>query len=226
MNWKLALVFLRIVPPLSIATAIYQKKLIRTQRLARKTNSKITAGFNEEIAGVRTTKAFVREEENLKEFQTLTAEMFDYSLRNSLHAAVYLPIVMSLGAAGVGLAVWRGGLLAVGGECIALIGETGSGKSTIVKVLCRFYEPTQGRILIDGVDYRNLPLHWLQSTLGMVLQEPHLFSGTIRENIRYGRLDATEAEVESVARQVGAAAFIASLPAGYGTEVGGSGKRP
>ena len=116
MNWKLALVVLSIVPPLSIATAIYQKKLIRTQRLARKTNSKITAGFNEGIAGVRTTKAFVREEENLKEFQALTAEMFDYSLRNSLQAAVYLPIVMSLGAAGVGLAVWRGGLLAVGGD--------------------------------------------------------------------------------------------------------------
>jgi len=111
------------------------------------------------------------------------------------------------------------------GECIALIGETGSGKSTIVKVLCRFYEPTQGRILIDGVDYRNLPLHWLQSSLGMVLQEPHLFSGTIRENIRYGRLDATDAEVESVARQVGAAAFIASLPGGYDTEVGESGNR-
>lgn len=318
MNWKLALVVLSIVPPLSIATAIYQKKLIRTQRLARKTNSKITAGFNEGIAGVRTTKAFVREEENLNEFQTLTAEMFDYSLSNSLQAAVYLPIVMSLGAAGVGLAVWRGGLLAVAGdlalgdlfvfmqyaglfhipiqemaqrftglqaaqasaerlqslldtepeirdsedvhdvtgsireiafdkvhfaykeggpvltdfnlritagECVALVGETGSGKSTIVRVLCRFYEPTQGRILIDGVDYRNRPLHWLQSNLGMVLQEPHLFSGTIRENIRYGRLDAADAEVESVARQVGAAAFIARLPGGYDTEVGEGGNR-
>ena len=76
---------LSIVPPLSITTAVYQKKLIRTQRLARKTNSKITAGFSEGIAGVRTTKAFVREEENLKEFQSLTGEMFSYSLENSLH---------------------------------------------------------------------------------------------------------------------------------------------
>src|SRR5213594_3539517 len=116
MNWKLALIILSIVPSLSIATAIYQRRLIHTQRLARKTNSKITAGFNEGIAGVRTTKAFVREEENLREFQTLTSEMFDYSLRNSLQAAVYLPIVMSLGAAGVGLALWRGGLLAFAGS--------------------------------------------------------------------------------------------------------------
>jgi ATP-binding cassette subfamily B protein len=77
MNWKLALIILSIVPPLSIATAIYQRRLIHTQRLARKTNSKITASFNEGIAGVRTTKAFVREEENLREFQTLTSEMFD-----------------------------------------------------------------------------------------------------------------------------------------------------
>jgi ATP-binding cassette, subfamily B, bacterial len=111
------------------------------------------------------------------------------------------------------------------GESVALVGETGSGKSTIVKVLCRFYEPTQGRILIDGVDYRNIRLHWLQSNLGMVLQEPHLFSGTIRENIRYGRLDATDEEIESVAKQVGAASFIEGLPDGYQTEVGESGNR-
>jgi ABC-type phosphate transport system ATPase subunit len=77
------------------------------------------------------------------------------------------------------------------------IGETGGGKSTVAKLLCRFYELT-GNILIDGVDYRKRSLHWLQSNLGIVLQEPHLFSGTIRENIRYGRLAATDAEVEAV----------------------------
>ena len=86
--------------------------------------------------------------------------------------------------------------------------------------LCRFYEPTEGSVLIDGVDYRKRSLHWLQSNLGVVLQEPHLFSGTIRENIRYGRLDATDAEVETVARQIGASDFIARFPDGYNTHVG------
>src|SRR4029453_12485957 len=63
------------------------------------------------------------------------------------------------------------------GECVALVGETGGGKSTVAKLLCRFYEPTSGSIRIDGVDYRKRSLHWLQSSLGIVLQEPHLFSG-------------------------------------------------
>jgi ATP-binding cassette subfamily B protein len=320
MNWRLALVVLCIVPPLSVVTTIYQKKLIRVQRLARRTNSKITAGFSEGIMGVRTSKAFVREEENLKEFQTLSTEMFRYSVEGARYAAVYLPIVMTIGATGVGLSMWRGGLLTLSGalplgqlvafmqyaalfhnpiqelaerftgvqaaqvsaerlqslldavveiqdgsdldsrppegrireivfdraafsyaqggpvltdfnlrirsgECVALVGETGGGKSTVAKLLCRFYEPTSGSIRIDGVDYRKRSLHWLQSSLGIVLQEPHLFSGTIRENIRYGRLNATDAEIEAVAEQVGVSKFIAGFPDGYGTEVGEGGNR-
>jgi ATP-binding cassette, subfamily B, bacterial len=320
MNWKLALIVLFIVPPLSLATAVYQKKLIRTQRLARRTNSKMTAGFSEGIMGVRTSKAFVREDENLREFQVLTTEMRGYSIQNASYAAVYLPIVMTVGATGVGLAMWRGGLLTLRGalplgnliafmqyaglfhapiqemaerftglqsaqvsaerlqslldapveiqdgpgvlqespprgiaevefdhtsfsyaqggpvlsdfnlrirrgECIALVGETGGGKSTVAKLLCRFYEPTGGRILVDGVDYRLRGLHWLQSNLGIVLQAAHLFSGTIRENIRYGRLDTTDAEIELAAERVGADAFIRAFPEGYGTEVGEGGNR-
>ena len=320
MNWRLALVVLCIVPPLSMVTTVYQKKLIRTQRLARRTNSKITAGFSEGIMGVRTSKSFVREEENLKEFQTLSAEMFRYSVESARYAAVYLPIVMTIGAMGVGLSVWRGGLLTLSGalplgqlvafmqyaglfhhpiqelaerftgvqaaqvsaerlqslldaaveiqdapdldpspvegrireivfdraafsyaqggriltdftlrirsgECIALVGETGGGKSTVAKLLCRFYEPTAGSICIDGVDYRKRSLHWLQSSLGIVLQEPHLFSGTIRENIRYGRLNATDGEIEAVAEQVGVSKYIAGFPDGYRTEVGEGGNR-
>jgi len=109
------------------------------------------------------------------------------------------------------------------GQVVALVGETGSGKSTIVNLVCRFYEPTAGRILIDGVDYRERPLAWLQSSLGCVLQNPHLFSGTIRENIRYGRLTATDEEVERAAKLVNAHEFIMRLPKGYDTEVGEGG---
>ena len=86
------------------------------------------------------------------------------------------------------------------GTTVAIVGETGAGKSTLVNLACRFFEPTGGRILIDGRDYRERSQLWLHSSIGYVLQSPHLFSGTVRDNIRYGRLDATDAEIEAAAR--------------------------
>ncbi|NLF32036.1 MAG: ABC transporter ATP-binding protein [Planctomycetes bacterium] len=109
------------------------------------------------------------------------------------------------------------------GQTVALVGPTGGGKSTIVNLLCRFYEPTDGQILIDGIEYRDRSLHWLQSNLGIVLQQPHLFSGTVRENIRYGKLDADDAQIERAARLVHAHDFIANLADGYDTDVGEGG---
>ncbi len=109
------------------------------------------------------------------------------------------------------------------GENIALVGETGGGKSTIVNLLCRFYEPREGIIRIDGRDYRERSQLWLQSSLGYVLQTPHLFSGSILENIRYGRLEATEEEVREAARLVGADEFIEKLEKGYDTDAGEGG---
>lgn len=111
------------------------------------------------------------------------------------------------------------------GMNVAIVGETGAGKSTLVNLLGRFFEPTRGRILIDGVDYRERSQLWLHSQMGYVLQNPHLFSGTVRENIRYGRLDATDAEVEEAARQVSADAVAEKLEHGYETNVGESGGR-
>ena len=90
------------------------------------------------------------------------------------------------------------------GTTVAIVGETGAGKSTLVNLACRFFEPTEGQILIDGVDYRERSQLWLHSNIGYVLQNPHLFSGSVRENIRYGRLDATDEEVEAAARAVSA----------------------
>ena len=109
------------------------------------------------------------------------------------------------------------------GENIALVGETGGGKSTIVNLACRFYEPREGTIRIDGVDYRERSQIWLQSSLGYVLQTPHLFSGSILENIRYGRLEATDEEVKEAARLVGADEFIGKLEKGYDTDAGEGG---
>jgi len=109
------------------------------------------------------------------------------------------------------------------GETIALVGPTGGGKSTIVNLLCRFYEPVDGTIRISGRDYTRLPLQALQSRLGVVLQTPHLFSGTVRENIRYGRLTASDADVEEAARTAGAHEFIIGLEKAYDTPVGEGG---
>jgi ATP-binding cassette subfamily B protein len=109
------------------------------------------------------------------------------------------------------------------GETIALVGPTGAGKSTIVNLLARFYEPNNGQIIMGGQDYQDLTLHSIQSRIGVVLQTPHLFSGTIRENIRYGRLDASVEEIEDAAKLAGAHAFIVTLENGYEEEVGEGG---
>jgi len=111
------------------------------------------------------------------------------------------------------------------GSTIAIVGETGAGKSTIVNLVCRFYEPTKGRVLIDGRDARERSQLWLHSSLGYVLQDPHLFSGTIMENIRYGRLDATDDEVIAAAKIVSADVVADRMPDGYDTDVGEGGDK-
>lgn len=111
------------------------------------------------------------------------------------------------------------------GQTIALVGETGSGKSTIVNLICRFYEPKRGRILIDGKDIRERSIGWLHHNLGYVLQTPFLFSGTIKENIRFGRIDATDEEIIEAAKLVNAHDFIMNLENGYDTDVNEGGSR-
>ena len=111
------------------------------------------------------------------------------------------------------------------GMNVAIVGETGAGKSTLVNLVGRFFEPTSGRILIDGVDYRERSQLWLHSQIGYVLQNPHLFSGTVRENIRYGRLTASDEEIEEAARNVSADEVVKKLEKGYESDVGESGGR-
>ena len=111
------------------------------------------------------------------------------------------------------------------GTTVAIVGETGAGKSTLVNLACRFFEPTGGEILIDGVDYRRRSQLWLHSNIGYVLQNPHLFSGTIEENIRYGRLDATPEEIRQAAKAVSADLVAEKLEKGYQTDVGEGGNR-
>jgi ATP-binding cassette subfamily B protein len=119
---------------------------------------------------------------------------------------------------GVNLAVARG-------QTIAIVGPTGGGKSTLVNLICRFYEPTGGTVRINGRDYRERSLDWLHARLGIVLQQPHVFSGSIADNIRYGNLQATPEQIEAAARVAGAHPFIEAMDDGYASPVGEGGSR-
>jgi ABC-type multidrug transport system fused ATPase/permease subunit len=111
-------------------------------------------------------------------------------------------------------------LLIPAGETVALVGATGAGKSTMAKLIARFYDPTSGRVLVDGHDLRHISSSSLRSQMGIVPQEAFLFSGTVAENIGFGRVDASDQQIRDAAAAVGAEEFIAELPHGYDTEVG------
>jgi ATP-binding cassette subfamily B protein len=315
-NWRMALIILCVIPVLIIVAYQFRKRILTEYREVRRINSRITGAYNENIQGVRVTKSLAREDQDLREFQTLSGSMFLASFRAAWLSALFLPVVQLITAIGVAAVVWYGGLqtqigqMTIGdiqafvgyvtfmlwpvqemarvfaqmqqsiasgervfslldavpdvqdtqnaaevadirgdiefrnvsfyyeegkrvlrdfnlyvrqGETIALVGPTGGGKSTIVNLICRFYEPVQGQILINGRDYTELTQHAIQSRVGMVLQTPHLFSGTIRENLRYGCLDATDEEIEAAAKMAGAHDFIITLEKGYEENVGESG---
>ncbi len=109
------------------------------------------------------------------------------------------------------------------GTNVAIVGETGAGKSTLVNLVCRFFEPTEGQVLIDGRDARERSQLWLHSNIGYVLQTPHLFSGTVLENLRYGRPDATMEEIRAAVEAVSAQGIIDRLPQGYDSPIGEGG---
>ncbi len=117
-------------------------------------------------------------------------------------------------------------LFAKPGQKIAFVGSTGAGKTTITSLINRFYEIQSGTITYDGIDVRDIQKDSLRRSLGVVLQDTHLFTGTVADNIRYGRLDATDEEVEAAARLAGADTFIRHLPHGYETVLTGEGEQP
>jgi len=331
-NWKLALIIVTLLPVLMIVSIYFRKKILHSYRSVRKTNSKITASYNEGILGNKTTKTLVLESTKNREFADLCFKMKKDSMRAITFSAIFFPIILVISYVATGLTIRIGASFVLSteilftvpmlylfitftsqffepimqvarilaelqqaqasaerivsliettpeifdneeviqeygtlfnpkkenwerlkgdiefenvsfkykegetilenfnlkipaGTSVALVGATGSGKSTIVNLICRFYEPQSGRILIDGKDYKERSISWLHSNLGYVLQSPHLFNGSVLDNIRYGRLDASDEEVIASAKAVNVDEFVRELPEGYNTNVGEGGAK-
>ena len=325
---KLGCIALVSIPLIFLVTLYLRDKILKIQRMIRKLNSQLTAAYNEDIQGAKTTKTLVREQYNAEEFLAKTEAMKRASIKGLVISSLLMPAVQCINSIVTSVLVVSGGgsvlsgsislgllvaffsyvrrlnmplvetadlfsefvsvqaaaarifgllaeesdikdkeavikkygsnlcptdvprplikgavefknvsfwykkeepvlcnfnLSVQAGQTIALVGATGAGKSTIVNLFCRFYEPTSGCILVDGIDYTDMPENWIHEHLGYVLQSPHLFSGTIAENIRYGNLEASEEDIIEAARLVGAHDFITAMENGYETPVGEGG---
>ena len=331
LNSALATAVLLTIPVITLLAGKFQNKLLVANRIARKQNSLVTAGYNENINGAVTIKELDCRGRINSEFSEINSEMRRKSFAAKRVEAVFFPCIMVVSSAALAFVLGMGpvmvnkqlldvaslavfisytftlldpietitrsfaGIMALqanvervnslldaqpgvkdrqdviekygdiyspvkenweeikgdiefkdvsfkypdsekyvlenfnlkikAGTCVAIVGATGAGKSTLVNLVCRFFEPTSGQILIDGTDYRERSYLWLQSNLSYVLQTPHLFSGTILENIRYAKPDATMEEVIDAAKQAQAHSFIEKLPDGYDTEVGQGGDK-
>ena len=327
-NAYLALCVLAVVPLITLATALFQRKLIKLNRKEREINARITAGFNEGITGAPTTKSLAIENRLDEDFFRNTAEIKKKSVQLVHYRSLFFSLITFASSAALAAVLWYGGIItaeqvigigtlsvfmtyaqgmvapvqwATGaiadlisvkvnleritallnedgapdapeivekygdgfdhkrenwekidgdvefenvsfrypdgggyvlenfnlkvkrGSSVAIVGETGAGKSTLVNLLCGFYEPTSGRILIDGKDVRERSCGWLHANIGYVLQSPHLFSGTVRENLLYGKEDATEEELLAAVKSVNADKVIEKLENGLDSHVGEGG---
>ena len=317
-NLRLGLTVLTLIPLVVVATLVFRVKSSRAYGEAREKVAAVNADLQENVAGLRVSQAYRREQVNLARFTGLSASYRRSRLRAQRYIAVYFPFVQSLSTAATALVLlvaagqMRAGLLSAGalvayllyidmlfspvqqlsqvfdgyqqaavglrrisgllrtqtstpeagdplpvtrgrariefrdvrfnygggdaealcgvnltvapGETVALVGQTGAGKSTLVKLVARFYDVTGGVLAVDGVDVRDYDLGSYRRRLGVVPQEPHLFAGTVRDAIAYGNQAATNAQVEAAARAVGALDMIAELPGGFYHEVAERGR--
>jgi len=315
-NWKLGLIIFVSIPILLVISIKIRMLVLKYSRESRKINSDLTASFSEHINGVKINKSTAQEERVTNDFMQLSGRMHRSSYRASYYTAMYVPMVVFIGALAAAGIVYVGGNLAIAvpagltvgvlaasfdyslkiflpiidislfyaqvqgslsagerifslldepltvkdkenagtyteiegaiqfkqvsfyynaenpvmkdfnldispGTSVALVGATGEGKTTIANLVARFYEPVDGQLLIDGVDYKEKTLESLRSQIGVVLQTPHLFSGTIEENIRFGRKQATQDDILGALKLVGAEQFKDRLK----EEVGESGEQ-
>ena len=329
-NIQLSIIVICILPILLIFSIIMRKVILKHYRSARKINSEITGAYNEGFLGAKTIKSLVIENKVKDNFKDKANKYKKSALRAAAFSALFGPVIFVIGYLGVGLTLYTGGIMVIGGTLllselylfidytikffdpvisisrvlgdfqqaqasaeriislikeepdikdtpeviekygtvfapkrenfepligdvtfkdvsfkyktgeqvlshfnldikagsnIALVGHTGSGKSTIVNLICRFYEPTSGEILIDNKNYKERSITWLHDNLGYVLQTPQLFSGTIFENVAYGKLDATIEDVKKACQLVKADEFIEKLDDKYNTYIGEGGSK-
>ena len=319
LNPRLSLTVIFLLPVIIAASAFFQKKLVRLNRLIRDANSRISAAYNESITGALTIKTLVIEDRMQKEFSSVSREMRQYSVRAGRVKALFVNLISFSGWLALALVLMQGGVLSrqglitLGtlsvfmtyalkmmdpierlvevlssmiqmqvnierftrlcstqprvldrpdvlekygdsfhpkkenweplygdiefrdvsfhyddsdelvlshfslkvpqGTAVAIVGETGAGKSTLVNLLCRFYEPTEGQILVDGIDERERSQLWLHSKIGYVLQTPHLFSGSIRENMLYGCETASDDDILDAIHAAGADGILERIGA-------------
>ncbi len=197
-----------ITPGLLIAFILYIERIFEPIRdLSQRYDAfQSTMASGERILALLDTPVEVEDDPQAKTLDSLQGEVLFNDV--SFHYADDPTPVLS----GINLRVHPG-------ETLALVGKTGAGKSTLVKLVSRFHDPTQGEVKIDGVDLRRVTQASLRSQMGIVLQDPFLFSGSVAENIRFGRLEASDEEVQQAAKAVGAHEFITRLPHGYDTAV-------
>lgn len=323
-----AAILVLIIAAAAIA-ALFQKKLIKINRLMRKQNAVITGDLNEMVTGVRSIKTMAIEKKMENNFYGSTEKMRKLSVRSGKLSALFSSVVSFVSALALAVVLWKGGRLTIEkamligdlsvfmsyalgmlgpvqsivntfsqfiaiqanweryielmnvasdvsdredvierygdafapkrenwedmhgdirfdhvsftypdgdtevltdfsmdvpkGSMVAIVGETGAGKSTLVNLVCRFYEPTSGRVLLDGKDLRDRSVMWLHSHIGYVLQTPHLFSGTVRDNLRYGKPDASDEEITRALEAVSASEIVNGLDNGLDSVVGEGG---
>ena len=253
-KWQLALIVLAIMPVMFLVSYFLSKKILKSYREVRKTNSKITGAYNEGIMGNKTSKTLVLEDYNMAEIiaqmqqaqaaaeRVISLIELEPTIYDSVEVSKkygtilnpkkenYLNIKGDVEFRNVDFSYIENEPILIdfnlnikAGTSVALVGSTGSGKSTIVNLVCRFYEPTNGQVLVDGIDYKEISLGNLRSNLGYVLQAPHLFNLSVADNIRYGKKDATMDEVIKVSKEVGAHEFIMKMEKGYDSLVGEEG---
>lgn len=320
LNVKMALITYLTLPVLFVTIWSLRFRMTRAHHKVRRRIADVTANLQETISGMKIIQAFSREDMNADRFDDTNLQNFQANMEAAKLQAIFAPMVEIIGALGIALVVYYGGLrmslgdttITVGtivvfityvqrffhpirqlsdiynlllqagvsseryfevletkpnvedkpgaivlgqvnghvrfedvvfgydpdlpvlhhlsieakpNETIALVGPTGAGKSSIINLLCRFYDIQSGTITVDSIDIRDVTIESLRKNLGIVLQDTFIFSGTVRENIRYGRLDATDEEVEEAAKIVGAHDFIMRLPDGYETQVRERGSR-
>ena len=201
-DWRLALFSLVLFPFLIAWVLVLQHFQRRAYQVLSNKQSNLNAFIHESIAGVKTTQTFAQEAAQFKTFQEQQNDV-----RTSWMKAVHIQFLM-----------WPG-IQTISVMTIALVGPTGAGKTTIINLLSRFYDVAEGSVTIDGHDVRSVTLESLRRQMGVMLQDTFIFSGNVRENIRYGKLDATDEEIVAAAKAVHAHEFIMELPDGYDTVV-------